>query len=197
VDPVGLTDHTHPATCTKNRAVRHLCRETGRYGKSRYAWRGGTAYGGGNAIITASHVTVVKVKYFLKEPPSDALCETALWKLCGLLCGHCKGPCRRTWPLLRWRVRNVSGGCATEYCCSDRYTLPRCTTGNAVFVKYQCQDWYRSVCAPCILSAQCHCDTFRCNPLLEHFLLRRRLLASAPAVLTSLVSYVGTFRDAK
>jgi hypothetical protein len=53
--------------------------------------------GGGDAIITASHVTVIKVKFFLKEPPSVVFCETALWKLCG----RCKGPCRLIWPLLR------------------------------------------------------------------------------------------------
>ena len=34
--------------------------------------------GGGGAIITATHVTVAKVKLFLKEPPSDVFCEAAL-----------------------------------------------------------------------------------------------------------------------
>jgi hypothetical protein len=56
--------------------------------------------GGGDAILTASHVPAVKVSFFLKETPPVVFCETALWKLCGLLFGHCKGPCRRTWLLL-------------------------------------------------------------------------------------------------
>lgn len=113
--------------------------------------------GGGDAIITATHVTVAKGKLFLKEPPSDVFCEAALWKLCGLLFG-------------RWVRADALGRYCTAVVADTRHHAARL----AMLYLSSTDAWTntdRSV-RRAFCQQQGRCCTFGHNQLLEYFLLR-------------------------